>query len=790
MNKLNRKLLRDFNASKWLFVAIAVVVLLGVAFFEASFLGYRNLKASYDYTYETLQFADFTVKVAAASANVTDELESISGVEAVTARMNADFALVVPGDDETRLLARVISLPSGVHAAVNDVKVEEGAYFEEGDADVLLVEQGVADHHDIRPDDTVYLASDGNTTAFHVAGIAVSPEYIWLAKSLQEPLVSPETFAVVFIPDEAVPGLVGEPFVNEFCFLVDEEADRDAVMSEVEAALAPYVVVEVVPREEQPSNMLLASDLEGFGEMAEVFPLLFLIVGALATYILLTRIVYRQRPQIGLMRAVGYSRRQVLLHYLGFAFVIGAVGSVVGTAVGYFLSEVITELYVSFLNIPFTRIEMGLVEWAALVEGLSIGIIPCLIAGFIPARAAARLIPAEAMRAAAPATGRKTPLERLLPPLSRLSTPWKIPLRNIFRSRRRSLYTVIGIAFGVSLILVSAGFIDTAEYFVKGQFEEVQRYDAEVTFAQPQPASVVGEVEDWDETSAVEPVLKIPVRLDYGEKSCSTLMVGLVEDGELYGVLSPGGAHISVPEQGLVLSDGLRNTLDVEAGDTVTVQTASGVRDLEVVGFAKQSLGAFAYSSLEQAQSIGGVDGSIGGLMLALNADYTDSAVREKAYGLPGAASVELTSETKGQIDELMGFMRGMMYVMLAFGAVMALAIVFTVVTINVLERSREIATMRTLGESKGTIGLMITVENLLLGLAGLIPGILLGYVITFLMFKLIETDVMTLTLVIYPRTYALTAGIVILIMLVSQLPGIRQVNRLDLPKMIKEQVS
>lgn len=790
MSKLNRKLARDLGASKWLFLAIAVVVLLGVAFFEASFLGYRNLKASYDYTYDTLRFADFTVKVVGAPAQAADEVEAIAGVEGVTARMTADFALTLPGEEETRVFARVISLPSASRPVVNDVKVEEGGYFEEGEADALLVEQGVADHHGIEPGDTVYLGTDEEAVTFEVAGIAVSPEYIWLAKSLQEPLVSPETFAVVFVPQEAVPGLAGKPLVNEFCFLVEEGVDRDGVIAEVEAALESYTVTEVVPREDQPSNMLLSADLQGFGEMAEVFPVLFLIVGALATYILLTRIVYRQRSQIGLMRAVGYSRRQVLLHYLAFAVIVGAAGSVVGVAVGYFLSELITELYVSFLNLPYTRIEMGWIEWAALAEGVSIGIIPCLIAGFIPARAAARLVPAEAMRSAALATGHKPLVERLFPPLSRLPSPWKIPLRNIFRSRRRSLYTVIGIAFGVSLILVSAGFIDTAEYFVRGQFDDIQRYDAEVTFARPQPSSLAEEVEGWEETSRVEPVLKVPVGLEHGENSSSTLLMGLVEEPQLYGVVSPDGDYIGVYEQGLVLSEGLRDTLDVSAGDAVDVRTASGLRQMEVVTFAKQSMGAYAYTTLGQAQSLAAAGSSIGALMLGFNEGYGGSRVREKAYELPGVASVELTSETRGQIDELMGFMRGMMYVMLGFGAVMALAIVFTAVTINVLERSREIATMRTLGESRGMIGLMITVENLVLGLAGLVPGILLGYGIACFMFGLIEMELMTFDLVVYTRTYALTAAIVIVIMLLSQVPGIRRVNRLDLPKMVSEQAS
>ena len=84
----------------------------------------------------------------------------------------------------------------------------------------------------------------------------------------------------------------------------------------------------------------------------------------------------------------------------------------------------------------------------------------------------------------------------------------------------------------------------------------------------------------------------------------------------------------------------------------------------------------------------------------------------------------------------------------------------------------------------------MITIENLLLGLAGLLPGILLGYALAIFFFRLIQTDMFSFSLVIFPRTYALTAGIVILIMLVSQLPSIRHVNRLDLPRVIKEQVS
>lgn len=787
---LHRKLLRDLSASKWLFVAVTAVIALGVAFFGASYLGYSNLKTSYDYTHDTLRFADFTVKVVQAPGDVVEELESLPGVDAVSARLNYDMALTLPGDEEKRVLARVISLPSDARPAVNDVKVEEGRYFEAGETDAMLVENSFADYHGLEAGDTLYLTADGQEVAFAVAGLITSPEYIWAAKNLQEVFTTAETFGVLFVAHEAVTDLMGIPVVNEFCFLVDEDADRDAVVDDVEELLEPYYVTEIVPREEQPSNLMLSQDLEGFGEIAEVFPLLFLIVGALATYILLTRVVYRQRAQVGLMRAVGYSRRQVLLHYLGFALVIGVAGALVGTLAGYLLSELVTSLYVGFLNLPYIRTEVGWEEWVAIEEGLLIGILPCVVAGILPAFSASRLVPAEAMRTPPPAAGRKILLERLFPSISHLSATWKVPLRNIFRTRRRSLYTVTGIAFGVSLMLVSAAFIDTVDYFVGMQFDDVQRYDARIDFAQPQPLALVDEVEGWTETGDVEPVLQVPVRLDNGSESVTTLLLGLPQDGDMFGVYSTEGDGLAVDGEGVYLSEGLRKTLDVDVGDTVDVRSAAAVTELEVAGIARQSMGAYAYSSLGQAQSVAGVEDVLNGLMVGVEPQYTDSAVRERAYQMPGATSVELTSETYEMVEELMGFMRGMMYVMLGFGAVMAFAIVFTVVSINIIERSREIATMRTLGEGKGRIALMITVENLLVGLAGLIPGIPLGYALALSIFRLVETDMFSLTLAVFPRTYILTAGIVILIMLVSQLPGIRQVNNLNLPRVTKEQVT
>ncbi|MEE8373448.1 MAG: FtsX-like permease family protein [Dehalococcoidia bacterium] len=793
MNMLQRKLIRDLTASKWLFLAVAVVIFLGVALFESSFLGYRNLKTSYEFTYDQLAFADFTVKVVEAPWETVAELESLPGVQAVTGRVNTDIPLTLTGDTPKTILVRAISLPANSRPAVNNVKVEEGDYFDQSDGDVLLMDKSFAEHHDLQPQDAVYLAADEGDSPYQIKGIVTSPEYIWPAKSRQEILVSSETFGVVFVSHDTAANLTGKDTINEFSFLVEEGADRDSVIDAVKDALGShdYQIMDVVTLEDQPSNAALQLDLQQFSEMAEVFPALFLIVGALATYILLTMLVQNQRSQIGLMRAVGYTRRQVLVHYLSFALAIGVVGAVAGTVAGYLLSEVVTQFYGGILGLPYTSTKMGWLEWMALGEGMTAGILPCVIAGIVPAWSASRLPPSEAMRTPSPTAGRRLLLERLFPFLTRLSSLWKIPLRNIFRSRRRSLYTIIGVAFGISLILVSAAFIDSFEHVFDLQFNRIQKSDAQINFARPQPYDVVEGVQNWSEVERAEPILQIPTQMVHSDRTYATMVVGLPAGSELYGLLSPDGEQVDVARNGILLSSTLRDTLDIEKGDTLFLLSEHsiehGIGQLEVAGFVMQTLGSFGYVSLQQAQELAGGERVVSGIMLSVDPEHVDG-LREKARSIPGTPSVVLTAETTGQINDMMGLIRGMMWVMLGFGALLSLAIVFTIVTVSIMERRREIATMRTLGETKGRIAAMITIENIVLGLAGIIVGIPLGYYLAMSLMSLVQTDMMDFSLAIFPRTYALTVGLIILIVLIAQVPSLRNLNRMDLAKVIKEQ--
>ena len=789
MKMLNRKLIRDLKGSKGLLLAVTLIIMLAVAFFGCMYMTAQNLGDSYDHSYAKLKFADFTVKTAQDASAVVDELGQIDGVAAVTARSNSDFTLNLPASAKSdKVLARVISLPSDNALRANmvdDVYVDKGEYFPAGGGNYLLVEKNFADHHGLTPGQSLSLTVDGNDILFTISGIAVSPEYIFAAKSRQEILVSPNVWGVVFVSGETAAGVLGQS-TNEFCFLTQKGSNRADVIARVSEVLQPYQVMETLTKEDQPSYAGLNTDLEQFNTLAELFPLLFIIVGTMATYIMLTRIVYNQRSQIGLMRAMGYSRRQVMNHYLGFSLVIGLIGAILGSIAGYFLSEAMTRWYASVINLPFTKTSL---QWDGLVIGFLLGFLPCFLSGLLPARAASRMAPAEAMRAPAPSAGRKLLIERLFPFLTRLSSMWKIPLRNVFRNRKRSFYTVVGVTFGVALILVSAGMIDSMTNWVNYTFNKVQRYDVQIEFADAQPVTVADQVSGWDGVSKVEPFAMVPTLMEYNGKTFTTYTLGYPADGVLRGIYTTSGKETHPSGEGVLLSQGLKNTLHIKTGDTLNLSFDWGSTQQKVIGFVKEPMGSFGYMTFDKIQGLAVGQNVVNGLHLKA-ASSAESDIRTEAYQLEGVSSVELTSENQAEINKMLQAGLGLLGVMLLFGAVLAAAIVFTTITVNILERRREIATMRTLGESKRRISIMVTIENLILGFTGLIPGVIMGYFLTVYFFSLFQGDIFNMDVVIYARTYVLVSMAVIMIVLVSQLPSIRSLGKINLATATKEQAS
>jgi len=815
---LLKKALRDLHRSLAQTIALVVIIALDVASLVALIGAYRDLGTSYDRTYAELHFADVTFAVQSAPESIVGEIAGVSGVHAVTGRLIVDTGMTVQEKDgkSKQVRARLIGIPGTHKPAVDTVLVTKGSYFgpsrsstSENLSGRALVESHFAKVYDIAPGDTITPLIGGNRTPLEVSGVVASPEYLIVSASRQDIIPSARTFGVLFVPRSGLQKLTNEGgVVNNFAVLLAPGADSSAVIDRIRGLLEPYGLSTVTLQKDQPSASALRLDLEGYREIGYMMPALILLAAAASLFVMLNRQIRSQQTHIGLMKALGYSRGAVLLHYLTTVVAVGIFGAAVGIAAGFPLGSEITAAYAKELGIPLVRSRFYLD--LALVGAL-VTIVGALLAGLFPALRASRMEPAAAMRpdpTRALTRGRRTIFDRLLP----MSLWLRLPFRNVFRVRSRSISTLVGIVFAFVLVLSSWALIDSMQNLLYDNFHKVERWDVSAVFDQPKSANLLSTIRSWHGVKQAEPLIQLPVTIraakpqpsarsgaqsgtgtgdtggSAGAPSEQLLLTAMSPSHSLHAIqLERGSSQSEAMAEGkVVISRPTANKLDVGIGDRVALDTPLGRHTLTVGGISNEFLSAVAYTRLSEAESWVPFHTEVfNGLYLTVDPAQA-SAIKTDLYHLPGAASVQQKSAVEADWQSLMGLYYVFMGVILIFALVMAFAILFNTMTVNVLEQQREFATMRSLGTGGSRVAMLMTVENLLLWAIALVPGLLIGTWAAGQMVSAFQSDAFNLTVAVTPMSYFVTAGGILVTMILAAIPAVRRVNRLNLAEATK----
>jgi putative ABC transport system permease protein len=392
--------------------------------------------------------------------------------------------------------------------------------------------------------------------------------------------------------------------------------------------------------------------------------------------------------------------------------------------------------------------------------------------------------------------------ERLLPPLRRLPARWRLSLRGIGRNRRRSVSTVLGIALATSLIFVSWAMIDTVEVLLDRQFVQIERSDARVVLAQPVAADAVADVVDVEGVAAAEPTIDLPAAVIFGEKRYGTSLVGLAPGSTMRTLLTRGGGAIAPADGEVVLGVALQGVLDVQVGDQVTIEPVTPVAGapgtlepvrLRVAGFVDEPLGTRAYTTLSTAAAAAGLPTAnppVHGALVRFAADGDAGPVRDRLADLPGVAAVVETRALYDLAQQFLGLFYAFVGVMLVLGGIMAFALIFNTLSANVLERAVELTALRALGMPSSTIGAIVTTENVLLTLIALVPGLVVAYALAAVFMASFSSDLFQFELAVRPTTFVGTAVAIVVVALLSQVPSLRTVRRLDLAKVVRERAT
>jgi putative ABC transport system permease protein len=160
--------------------------------------------------------------------------------------------------------------------------------------------------------------------------------------------------------------------------------------------------------------------------------------------------------------------------------------------------------------------------------------------------------------------------------------------------------------------------------------------------------------------------------------------------------------------------------------------------------------------------------------------------ITDKMFEQPGVSQVMVKKDLLTNLEKLLESQSSIFAVLLAFAFAVAFVITYNTFTTNILERTREIATMRTIGEDGTHLAAAITLENFYLAIVSIPLGIYLGIQATNAMFNSLSTEAYSFKAVIFPQTYFYVIGSILLVLLLSEIPSIRRVFKLNLAEATK----
>lgn len=788
MKMLALKAWRDTVRHKGQFIALVLLVSLGIMAFVTFQNGYYDLARSLDIAYETLDFADFRVQVDRAPLTAAGDIERLPGVAAARVRTVQDVGLVRGEDGQAS--ARIISMPDDFKTDVDAVYIEAGRLPKPGAEGEVLLHPKYAGETGTTVGDRITLRVAGQRRTVRVVGIATDPENLYAMRTAGE-IPSPGEFAIVYVSQSEVERLLGFTDAgNDVVVRIEPGARLERVVDLVENEVEPFGLVASATREQQPGYSGLQSELDQNRVMAQSIPVLVLAISAMSIFIALSRLVQSQRGEIGLAKALGYSDGQILGHYLIFAVIIAVGGSLVGVGVGLLGARGIASSYVTILGLPFLR--SGFYPGVVAIGGL-LSLVSCGLAALFPAWQSARLAPAIAMHAdpnRSLAGGRIPLAERALGPLMPASFTFRVPLRNVFRARRRSLYTVLGIAFAMVMSVVTVAMFDSVDYLLETAFTDVERWDVVAAFSEPVGAARVDEVARIAGVDRVQTAFALPVTLSTPTAEKDLVLTAMEPTADFHGFTPTRGAApaAALAAGDIVLPESAATELGVTTGSQVMIDSPliDDPVPFRVGALSAEMLGQPVYASFDAASRL------TGEAITTYNALYLDTQpgagerIGDRLYDYADVASVQVKEGLVERLKGLLELFNVFGTVLLLFGSALAFVVVFTTFTANVTERTREIATMRTIGEDNLRLAIMVTLENLIIAVAALPLGVWLGIEATNAMFASFSTESYTLRAALYPESVVRIVVLMLVVLVLSEFAPIRRIFRLDLAEATK----
>lgn len=694
---------------------IALLIACQAAVYSGGLSARLTLRETVDGFCRDHRLADLQVTFDPVRAGRLPGIDDIPGVKKAMARLAVRGAIRLA--DSSALAAVVIFVREGENPAIDTLRIEEGVFPNRARPGVAI-ERGLAEKG-FRVGDTLAASVCGFTIAQPVVGIARSPEFLVSTANPETLIPVPGSLGVVYVPIEycekeirALSGWFGgTDVVNQLLVLYDGPAagQEDGILARLQGA--SLRVGEVLRRDQQFGVQFLEQDLKMFRVLVLALVAVFSIVTLVATALSVTRVVMSQRRELGALMALGWGRGAIAASCLRLGLALGLSGGLLGVAISPAVNRLLAATYASALGLPpvtpvFSARYMG--------EAALIGVLAACLAALVTAFALSRLTPAQAMRGC-PARAPWFAAARLRSG----STIVRAARRNLLRRPALTAATVLLGALGIGL---AAGFVVTLTSIIRSSDALLrgEAWDLTADFIEPLSAKESATLCRQAGLSGFTPTVGGYASLDFGEGRRDYRLVGLPPGAEKRTMrFTAGRGFSSADADELVLNSSFSEGAPPAPGARASVTVGGKTRRFTVAGLVSALSTGQAYAPIEAARRVLGLGNACSGFMAAMGEADAASA-RKTLYASGRVGRVTLRTELEAAIHAQLAKATRLISLAISLGAVVALALLINTMSMNILEREGELATLMSIGYGRCAISGMVLLEVIVMGLVSL----------------------------------------------------------------------
>ena len=779
---LNRKLWRDLWQNRTQFLSIFLMAFLGLLVFVGMDAESHGARISSDKYYEETNLADYWLKGRKFSEDDVKKITSISGVIQAERQLNTEGKVVFPtkhidGTKQSEAKEPYMILNFMDTQNISKMQIIKGKEYVPDKEGIWIEEQFATQNH-LSIGDAIDIKVNNVTFAEEIKGIIRAPEYVYYVSEGQEMMPPYGSFGYAYLSGKEYPEQLNGSIYTTMLVDVDVTQNQEVIKEKIRIAMDDDNLV-VSDRSQNLSFDTFDAEVKQHQVMGFMFPIIFLLIAILGMVTTMTRMTMNQRIQIGTLKALGFHKSRITLHYISFGFWISLLGSVLGAIAGFYgLPPLIQSSMRQMYILPKWEIAITTNSYIAVITDIAIS----TLVSFLACRRELREPAAVTLKPKPPKKIKHSALEKSKLWLRmNFQTQWNI--RDILRNKARTAMGVIGVAGCTMLLVCAFGCVDSIGYMPVWLYEKVNLSKHIIVMEQ---GTSQKDTEEYARKYKGQMIEEQSIEISSDAKLTSsgsnllkTGVLTVVDKGNYMHFTDETLQETQLEEKGIMITYKMAELLGVKVGDYIRWHIIGDDtwQSTRIAKIDRIPSGQGIIMSKSQYEALD--------YEFQANKIFTNLTLPKDIVDDNEVQTVQHIDQMKEEMIQSLEMMNMMVTILVIAATILGVVVLYNLGVLSFVEKTREIATLKVLGFRSKKIRGILQMQNIWVTTAGIILGIPIGY-----LFLIVLCGTMSDSSDLYPMItipsycYAIIGTFAVSILVNSMLSG--KVKTIDMVDALK----